>query len=324
MYYPTTRVLTVLELLQSHQTITGAEIARRLEVDVRTARRYIAMLEELGIPVTADRGRFGGYRLMPGFKLPPLMLSEDEALALTLGLLAARRLGLAAHAPGVEGALAKVERVLPEPLRKKVRAVEETLVWDMSVRPDSGPTTDVVLTLSTAAREHRRVALKYRKTDGEESNRKFDPYGLACRRGRWYATGHCHLRGDMRLFRLDRVTDVSPLDETFERPAGFDVLAAVLNALGSIPRSISFEVVVDTTPQKARWHISAETAILEEIEGRGVLLRGYTDQPDWLARLLASMGCAIEVRNPPELRECLRRHAKQVLEWADAGEITSV
>ena len=106
MYYPTTRVLTLLELLQSHPALTGAEIARRLEVDTRTARRYIAMLEELGIPIMADRGRHGGYRLMPGFHLPPLMLNEDKAFALTLGLLAARRLGLAAHAPGVVGALA--------------------------------------------------------------------------------------------------------------------------------------------------------------------------------------------------------------------------
>ena len=318
MYYPTTRVLTVLELLQSHRTITGAEIARRLEVDVRTARRYIAMLEELGIPVTADRGRFGGYRLMPGFKLPPLMLTEDEALALTLGLLAARRLGLAAHAPGVEGALAKVERVLPEPLRKRVRAVEETLVWDISAPRAGGPAAAVVLTLGTAARERRRVALRYRRSDGEETDRTFDPYGLACRLGRWYATGHCHLRGDMRLFRLDRVTDVITLDETFERPAGFDVLASVLTALGSVPRDLPFEVMLDTTLENARRRISAEVAVMEEIDGRGVLVRGYTYQPDWLARLLASVGCAIEVLNPPELRDSLRRHAAQILAWADA------
>ncbi len=319
MYCPTTRVLTVLEMLQSHPRLTGAEIARRLEVDVRTARRYIAMLEELGIPVTADRGPHGGYRLMPGFKLPPLMLTEDEALALTLGLRAARRLGLAVQTPAVEGALAKVERVLPEQVRARVRAVEETLVWDAGERLDGRPGSDIIFTLSTAVRERRRVTLQYRRSDGDEKARTFDPYGLACRRGRWYATGHCHLRGALRLFRLDRIQSMETLDETFERPAGFDVLAAVLTALGSVPRDLPLEVLLDTTMAEARWHISAETATLEESEGGGVILRGFTDSADWMARRLSGLGCALEVRQPPELREALRRHAARLAAWADQG-----
>src|SRR5919199_1797469 len=136
MYRPTTRVLAVLELRQSHGRMTGAELARRLEVDPRTARRYIETLQDLGIPVEADRGRYGAYRLRPGYKLPPLMFGEEEALALTLGLLAARRIGLADGAmpsPAVEGALAKVERVLPDPLRERVRAVEDALV--LAIQP---------------------------------------------------------------------------------------------------------------------------------------------------------------------------------------------
>src|SRR6202162_6403371 len=108
MYFPATRVLTVLELLQSRQRISGPELATRLEVDIRTVRRYITMLQDLGIPIEAERGRHGSYRLRPGFKLPPLMFTEDEALALTLGLLAAQRLGLTAAAPAVQGALAKI------------------------------------------------------------------------------------------------------------------------------------------------------------------------------------------------------------------------
>src|ERR687885_100040 len=105
MYRPTTRVLAVLELRQSHGRMTGAELARRLEVDVRTARRYIEVLQDLGIPVEAERGRYGAYRLRPGYKLPPLMFTDDEGLALTLGLLVARRLGLGGTAPAIEGAL---------------------------------------------------------------------------------------------------------------------------------------------------------------------------------------------------------------------------
>src|SRR5438034_10794541 len=112
MYFPTTRVLTVLELLQSHQRLNGPDIAERLEVNPRTVRRYITMLQDLGIPVEAERGRYGTYRLRPGFKLPPLMFSDQEALAVVLGLLAARRLGLAVAGPAVEGALGKNESVV--------------------------------------------------------------------------------------------------------------------------------------------------------------------------------------------------------------------
>src|SRR5919199_1710307 len=108
VYHPTTRVLTVLELLQSHQRLSGAELAERLEVDRRTVRRYVTMLQELGIPIEGERGRYGSYRLRPGFKLPPLMLVEDEALAVTLGLLAVRQLGLAGAGTAAEGAAGQI------------------------------------------------------------------------------------------------------------------------------------------------------------------------------------------------------------------------
>src|SRR5690349_4201232 len=107
MYFPTTRVLTVLELLQSRQQMSGQELAERLEVDPRTVRRYITMLQDLGIPVEGVRGRYGSYRLRPGYKLPPLMFNDDEALALTLGLLIGRKMGLTMATPAAEGGLAK-------------------------------------------------------------------------------------------------------------------------------------------------------------------------------------------------------------------------
>src|SRR5436305_7692467 len=125
MYQPTTRVLTVLELLQSHGSMSGRDLAERLDVDIRTVRRYITMLQDLGIPVEAERGRYGTYRLMPGFKLPPLMLTEDEALAVTLGLLITRRMGIVLNPAPMEGALAKISRVMPETLRARLRAVQE-------------------------------------------------------------------------------------------------------------------------------------------------------------------------------------------------------
>ncbi|HXA47141.1 MAG TPA: HTH domain-containing protein, partial [Burkholderiaceae bacterium] len=127
---PTTRVLALLELLQTHGLSSGAELARRLDVEPRTLRRYIVALEALGIPVMTERGRDGGYRLMHGFKLPPMMFSNDEALALALGLVASRSLGLEATVPAGAGALAKLERAMPDNLRQRVRAVGETVTLD--------------------------------------------------------------------------------------------------------------------------------------------------------------------------------------------------
>ncbi|CAA9552224.1 MAG: Helix-turn-helix, type 11 [uncultured Thermomicrobiales bacterium] len=174
VYRPTARVLTVLELLQAHGRLTGAALAERLEVDIRTVRSYIETIQDLGIPVEAERGRYGAYRLRPGFKLPPLIFSEDEALALTLSLLAARGSSLAANAPAVEGALAKVERVLPEATRARLQAVERTVVFeDDAARPAPPPAT--VATLSAAVQAGRSVHLRYRSARAQETERAFDP-----------------------------------------------------------------------------------------------------------------------------------------------------
>ncbi|MGZ6365724.1 MAG: helix-turn-helix transcriptional regulator, partial [Ktedonobacteraceae bacterium] len=188
MYHPTTRVLTVLELLQAHRQMSGPKLAERLEVDVRSVRRYITMLQDLGIPIEAERGRYGNYRLMRGFKLPPLMLTEDEALALTLGLLVAKRLGLTIAAPAVEGALAKIDRVLPEALRERVQAVQETLVLDSisTDRYSSSPESSVVLTLSIATQQEKRVWMRYQSGQATETVRAIDSYGLIFHAGLWY------------------------------------------------------------------------------------------------------------------------------------------
>ncbi|MBD0320791.1 MAG: YafY family transcriptional regulator, partial [Gemmatimonadetes bacterium] len=318
MYRPTTRVLAVLELLQSHGRMTGAELARRLEVDPRTARRYIETLQDLGIPVEADRGRYGAYRLRPGYKLPPLMFGEEEALALTLGLLAARRIGLADAAHAVEGALAKVERVLPDALRERVRAVEDALV--LAIRPaEAAPLNGVVVTLSAAVKERRRVWLRYRSQHaGEETAREFDPYGLVYRDGRWYATGYCHLRRDRRLFRLDRIGEIEPRAETFERPDGFDPLAEVERSIASRPGGWPGEVVREASLEEARARVSPVVALLEPIP-EGVLLYGHTENVDWMARYLAGLGFPLVVRRPPELRAALLRLARQLAVSARRG-----
>ena len=220
MYHPTSRVLTLLELLQSKPFISGPELAARLEVDVRTVRRYITTLQDMGIPVEASTGRFGGYRLRPSFKLPPLMFTNDEVLALTIGLLLARRVGVEAIMPTVEGVIAKIERMLPASLRQRVQAIQETLVVGIAT-PDVLVERLVVETMSLAAQQGHQVRLLYRADDEKETERVVDPYRVVYRDGRWYAVGYCHLRSNLRVFRLDRVQHIEIQETKFIHPPDF-------------------------------------------------------------------------------------------------------
>jgi predicted DNA-binding transcriptional regulator YafY len=309
MYHPTTRVLALLELLQTHGRMNGAEMAARLGVDRRTLRRYIASLEEIGIPITAERGRSGGYALMPGFKLPPMMFTEDEALALSVGLLAARGLGLAEAAPAVSSAQAKLERIMPDRLKQRVRAVDETVKLE-AVSATAPADNTALVALSGAAQACRRVVLRYRNVNEGQSERRFDPYGLAFRTGRWYALGMCHLRKEIRTFRLDRVVQVDALPESFERPADFDPMAHLVRTLAILPRAFAIEVLLKTDLASARAHMFAEAGVLEETPG-GVLVHNQSDELEWFARQLAGMPFEFEIRHPPQLREavhdCVRR-----------------
>ena len=316
MYHPTTRLLTVLELLQAHTRLSGAELARRLEVDPRTIRRYVTMLQDLGIPVEAERGRHGGYRLRPGYKLPPLLFTEEEALAVTLGLLSARRLGLAAAAPAVEGALAKVERVLPEAVRGRVRAIQGTIGFTLPIVEPAPADSATLATLGTAAQRSRRVWLRYRSWRGEESERLVDPYGLVFHRGRWYLAGHDHRRGGVRVFRVDRVLVAEVREEPFERPDGFDPVAHVQRSLAGVPWGWEVEVVLETTLAEARQRVPSTVAVLAEGDG-GVVLRAQASDLGAAARSLVALGWRFTVRRPPELRDALRRLAVEIASLAD-------
>ena len=156
MASPTSRLLELLELLQTRPLTTGREIADRLGVDARTARRYVGVLQELGIPIEGQRGVGGGYRIRPGYRLPPLMLGDEEAVVVVLGLLATRGSGADGSADAVDGALAKINRVLPATLRRQVEALEETLGFT-STRGAAPADAAAVLLLADAIRRRRRV-----------------------------------------------------------------------------------------------------------------------------------------------------------------------
>jgi len=316
MHRPTTRLLALLELLQARGRMSGPELARHLEVGVRTVRRYVRMLQEMGIPVRAERGRYGAYALRPGFKLPPLMFTDEEALGLALGLLAARRLGLSGVVPAVEGALAKVERVMPGALRGRVRDLEET-VTPAVVAPATPPTGEAVLEIASAVRGRRRISLRYRSGQLEETEREVDPYGVVHREGYWYTFGYDHLRGGTRLFRLDRILDVEVLEATFARPVGLESPEGVLRAVANLPGDDwSVEVLLETTLAEAREEIPPMIAALEEVDG-GVILRCSTSDLGWMSRVLAGLACPFVVRRPPELREALRRRAAEIVDLAE-------
>src|SRR5579871_2675680 len=192
MYDPIMRVLTVLEILQAREHVSGAELAQRLEVNLRTVQRYIARLQDLCIPVESTRGVGGAYRLKPGFRLPPMMFTDEEAFALTLGLRALRYLGLSAFAPATEGAAAKLGRVLPDSLRDSANAVEEVVAiepgpWVISTSAES------LIRLCTAVRVRRRVEFNYESHERLSTRREVEPYGIVHMDGRWYLVGRCLL-----------------------------------------------------------------------------------------------------------------------------------
>lgn len=310
----------MLELLQAHHRLTGVELAERLGVDQRTVRRYAGQLIELGIPVSAARGRYGGYHLLPGFKLPPLMFTDDEATAVVLGLLAGRVVGLSTTSstgPATESALAKVQRVLPKTLGERIAAVQDTLGLTLQQREGVAPETATVLTLAAAAHQHRRVHLDYGSWRGERTERDLDPYGLVAHGGRWYVTGFDHRRSQVRTFRLDRIASLRLTAETFTPPDDFDPVGHVVTSLSNVPYAHEVEVTLRTTMELARRRIPRSAARLTEAGDGSVLLRSRAESLDGMAQLLAGLGWPFVVHRPAALRQAVRRLAVSLQAYAE-------
>ena len=314
MYHPTSRVLTVLELIQSRPSITGPELAERLEMDVRTVRRYITHLQDVGIPVEANIGRYGGYRLRPGFKLPPLIFTEEEATAIMLGLLASTWLEIGQSAVAIEGALAKVSRVLPLRARERLEAVTSHLVLfphNQQARPDAS----LLIELSGAIHASQRIEIDYRSLHNEVTHRKVEPYGITGWKGHWYLGGYCCLRQDYRSFRLDRIQQVQILSETFEKAENFDFEVYVkeqYNTAG-MHMEVEFQGELSAVQQK----IPTLYGTLTETP-TGVLLQEQYDDVESMARYLMSLNLPFVIHHPPELREALLRLGERMVQLATA------
>ena len=316
MYSPTTRLLTILELLQSHQRMSGSQLAQRLEVEGRTVRRYIVMLQDMGIPIEAEHGPDGGYCLRRGYKLPPLMFNNTEAVALVLSLLVMRAFQLPIELAAIEGALAKIERVMPEALLDQVRALQEAITFSATPPPALFQPTFISV-LSVALHKKQSVFLRYLAFSGDKSTRLFDPYGIVYYKGYWYAAGYCHLRKDLRTFRIDRIVALEKQDQLFESPIDFDALLHVQNALATMPGTYPVEIVLHGTIEQVQQVLPPVAGTLEETAS-GIIWRREVYELKSIAHLLLQVEFPVTIRQPLELRAMMHHLAAKALRMANS------
>jgi predicted DNA-binding transcriptional regulator YafY len=303
MESPAARLLGLLSLLQARPHWTAGQLADRLHTTERTVRRDVSRLRELGYPVVAEAGRAGGYRLGAGAALPPLLLSEEEAVAIALGLRAAASSGVSGFEETAVAALAKLEQVLPARLRERVDALTSSTVLVRSGAP-SVIGAEVLVTLAQGCRGEERVRFTYRDAAGNETERRVEPYGLVSLSGRWYLVARDLDRSDWRTFRVDRMAGPSLTGHRFTRTEEPDTEAMVLDAVARAPYPWQAEVVLDAGIEEARAEIPRSVGKIEETSDGVTLTMGANDL-DWIARYLAGLPFDARVTRPPELRAAL-------------------
>ncbi|MEU6831496.1 YafY family protein [Nocardia beijingensis] len=302
------RLLRLLSLLQTPREWPGSELAERLGVTDRTVRRDIDRLRELGYPVTATLGAAGGYRLAAGTAMPPLLVEDDEAVAIAVGLRAAAGSAVAGIEEASVRALAKVEQVLPAKLRRRVRVLAVALTPPTAAGPAADP--GVLATLAAAVTNRERVRFAYRDEAGTETKRHTEPIGLVPARRRWYLVGYDLDRAGWRVYRVDRIDRAQPTAARFTpRPLPAADAAAYVAGRRTDWGTPSFRLRVTI-------HASADrvTGRLGEDPGDVVAIDADTcridalrdDAPQWLAHRLLALDADFEVHEPPELIAHLR------------------
>lgn len=304
------RTLRLLSLLQTQRYWPGGTLADRLGVSVRTLRRDVDRLRELGYPVDAHRGVDGGYQLAAGAALPPLMVDDEEAVALAVGMQAAVNGTIAGIEESAVRALTKVVQVMPPRLRRRVdalRAVTVPAVW--SGPGDSAPAVDheVLISVAQACRDTERLRFGYAALGAEPTRRHVEPHRLVSLGRRWYLVAYDLDRHDWRSFRLDRLTDPRGTGAPFRtRPlptsdAAEFVRAGVRRVQSSIEVAVLVHAPAPTVhDQVGRW------ATIEAVDEHCCLLRMAVDSLDWPLLALGALGAEFEVRTPPELVDRVR------------------
>jgi predicted DNA-binding transcriptional regulator YafY len=308
------RLLSLLSLLQARRDWPGTELADRLEVSGRTIRRDIERLRELGYPVESMTGPAGGYQLRAGTAMPPLLLDDDEAIAIAVGLRTAAGSSVSGIEETAVRALVKLEQVLPKHLRRRVNALQtstSTLRWGDGGGPQADPQHLTVI--AAACRDHERLRFTYRARDGAETRRMVEPHSLVNAGRRWYLVAWDCGREDWRSFRLDRLARPAPAGVRFDprKLPARDAATFVRESLTTAPSRYEARVTVQSPAdelRKRRWL----GGTIEEVDAERSLLCTGDDNLDWLAMRIAMLGCDYEVHGPPELIDKLREVSDRI------------
>jgi predicted DNA-binding transcriptional regulator YafY len=302
------RLLALLSILQTRRDWPGGELADRLEVSRRTIRRDVERLRDLGYPVESLTGPAGGYRLAAGTAMPPLLLDDDEAIAIAVGLRTAARASVTGIEETSVRALVKLEQVLPSHLRRRVQALGATT---MSL-PAGGPTVDpqCLTILAGGCRDHECVRFLYNARDGTSGRRDVEPHALVNRGRRWYLVCWDRARDDWRTFRVDRITEPAATGVRFaprELPAA-DPAAFIEQRLVSLPSRYEARLTLHAPAESIRIPWGTVTPI----DDATCEYRTGDDDLAWLAMRVAMLGVEFEVHEPPELNEALTALAERI------------
>jgi predicted DNA-binding transcriptional regulator YafY len=306
----TRRALRLLALLQSRTVWSGPELAAELQVTVRTVRRDVDRLREMGYPVLTSAGHGGGYQLGAGRELPPLLLGAHEAVAVAVGLRLTASSGIEGLDAEALRALAALDRILPPEVRAEVSAVSDAL--GVIARPLPTARAEVLLALVTAVRDRRRVRVDYERADGERAERRLEPHRVLSMEGRWYLFAWDLGREDWRTFRLDRMHAVHA--STFpivERPTP-DIEQTVRESItmGGYRAAVTVRILAPLEEIAPR--VPARSGTVTADGPDACLLRAGADDLHWVAMHLAWLGAPVEVIDPPELLEVIERFGR----WA--------
>ncbi|GAB3985716.1 YafY family protein [Actinoallomurus acanthiterrae] len=300
------RTLRLLSLLQTHRHWSGLELADRLGVSERTLRRDIDRLRELGYPVSAARGTDGGYQLAPGAVLPPLLLDDEEAVALAVGIGDAAQSGIAGMQEPALRALTKVIRVLPPRLRARVDVLRE---MTLSVGA-SGPVVaaEVLTAVAQACRDQERLRFCYTARGSAPTEREVEPHRVVALGGRWYLVAYDLTRHDWRSFRLDRLTGPTGTGTRFRpRPLPAGGAAAFVQAASGAPAPYTVEALVHAPAARVRQAVG-QWGTIESLDHDTCRITMTSTSFDWPTQALGNVGAEFEVLGPPEF-------AAHVQEW---------
>jgi predicted DNA-binding transcriptional regulator YafY len=307
-------------LLQQRPNQKAADLAAELGVSVRTLHRYFAMLDEMGIPVYSERGPYGGFSLIRGYRMPPLVLSPEEAVAVALGTGMVEELWGEMYREPARAALAKLENLLPEDQQGQVAWARRTLAATGMHRSDLEALTPRLETLRKAIREQRRLRMQYRSNSSPHpSRRDLDPYALIHRWGWWYVVGYCHLRQALRSFRVDRIESLEPSDQVFKEPRDFE-LGSYLAQDWSAPPQVQVRMRFGAeTAHVALFNRAYWESVQEEPDG-SVVVTYSAPEMNWAASTALAYGPIVEVLEPPELRSLLDQWAREIADKYQENE----